>query len=102
MKFLQALGVVFAILLVGSCVYFGPEIKQHFGERYADADREIFENSKPFVHGSIENLARLKLQYELSDNQQHKDAIRAMVVTQTATLDKSQLPYELRVWVESL
>lgn len=35
-------------------IYFGSEIKQHFGKRYANAEREIFENSKPFIHGSTD------------------------------------------------
>ena len=83
-------------------VIFGPDIKEYFGTRYASADREVFENSKPFIHGSIENLARLKLQYELSENQNHRAAIKQMVITQTATLDKSQLPSELQQWIKSL
>ena len=51
----------------------------NFGTRYANADREIFENSKPFIHGSIENLNRLRLAYQLADNEKHKNAIRVMV-----------------------
>lgn len=93
---------VMGVLSLGFAVYFGPEIKQHFGTRFASADREIFENSKPFIHGSVENLNRLRLQYELTENQQHRAAIRNMVVSQTANLDKSQLPYNLQQWVESL
>ncbi|MFL0802553.1 MAG: hypothetical protein K6L81_02475 [Agarilytica sp.] len=89
-------------IIIGGLIYFGPEIKEHFGTRYASADREVFENSKPFIHGTIENLNRLRMQYEMSDNQKHRNAIKTMIVSQTATLDKSQLPYDLQQWVNSL
>ena len=90
------------IIVLGGLIYFGPDIKQHFGTRYASADREIFENSKPFIHGAIENLNRLRMQHELAENDNHRKAIKTMVITQTATLDKTQLPYDLQQWVKSL
>lgn len=93
---------IFGLLLLGSLIYFGPEIREHFGTRYASADREIFENSKPFIHGQIENLSRLRLEYQTTENADHKNAIRLMVVTQTANLDKSQVPYDLQQWINSL
>lgn len=93
---------VLCTLILGSLIYFGPEIKQHFGTRYAEADREIFENSKPFIHGSIENLNRLRMQYQMAENENHRNAIKTMVVTQTATLDKTQLPYDLQQWINTL
>lgn len=98
----EALLAAIVALIVGVLAYFGPDIYEHFGTRYASADREIFENSKPFIHGTVENLARLRLQYETSTNDNHRSAIRTMVITQTATLDKSQLPNDLQMWVDSL
>lgn len=94
--------VILATTLLAVLIYFGPDIRQHFGTRYASADREIFENSKPFIHGTIENLNRLRMQYELAESDQHKSAIKTMVVTQTATLDKAQIPYDLQQWIKSL
>lgn len=96
---LIVISIIATILIL---ILAGPEIKEYFGTRYASADREIFENSKPFIHGSIENLNRLRMQYELSENSNHKNAIKTMVISQTATLDKSQLPYELQQWIKTL
>jgi hypothetical protein len=96
-----ALTVLAAILLV-AMIYFGPDIREHFGTRYANADREIFESSKPFIHGSIENLNRLRMQHQMAESDNHRNAIKLMVVTQTATLDKTQLPYDLQQWIKSL
>ena len=101
-QLLTTLGVLFGLVIFSGLIYFGPEIKEHFGTRYASADREIFENSKPFIHGSIENLNRLRMQYELAGSDNHRNAIKTMVVTQTATLDKTQIPYDLQTWIKSL
>ena len=94
--------MVLIVAIFSSLVYFAPDIRQHFGTRNASADREIFENSKPYIHGTIENIARLKLQYQLSDAPAHKQAIKQMVLTQVANFDRNQLPYELNNWVNSL
>lgn len=99
---LQVLAVIALLSLIGSCVYFGPELREHFGTRYADADREVFENSKPYIHGALANLTRLKLQYELSDNVQHKAAIKAMVMTEVSTLDAKHINPTLTNWIQSL
>lgn len=93
---------ILSVLIFGLLIYFGPDIKQHFGTRYADADREIFENSKPYIHGTIENITRLKLQYELIDSQKHRAAIKQMVLTQVSTFDRNELPIELNNWINSL
>ena len=89
-------GWVLLTLLLAAPLY------QYLGTRFASADREIFENSKPFTHGMIENLNRLRLEYSLTDNQNHKDAIRLMVVSQVANLDKSKLSQDLQLWIKTL
>ena len=99
---MKAIGAILGVLVFLALIYFGPEIRQHFGTRYASADREIFENSKPFVHGSIENLNRLRMQYQMAESDNHRNAIKTMVVSQTATLDKNRLPEDLKNWIESL
>lgn len=98
----QALIVIVLIALMGSCVYFGPEIKEFWGTRYANADRNIYENNVSHVRGTIEHIARLKLDYELAGSENHRTAIRAMVLTSTAGFDKSKLPDDLNRWVTSL
>lgn len=103
MKKLAPIGLavlVFIVAVLGR--YFGPDIYEHFGKRYANADREIFESSKPFIHGSIENLNRLRMQHQMASNDNHRNAIKLMVVSQTATLDRTQLPYDLQTWINSL
>lgn len=97
--------VIATATLIGGIValiYFGPNLREHFGTRYADADREVFENSKPYIHGTIENLVRLKLEYETADNDSHRKAIKNLVLVQMANIDRNQVPYNINTWVDSL
>lgn len=100
--FLGAFGVVLLLGMMGALIYFGPEIHQHFGKRYADADREIHQKSKSFVQGAIEHVQRLKLDYDSADNEQHRKAIRELVLVQAATIDLNQFPPHLQSWIEQL
>lgn len=92
---------IIVLIGVGSCVYFGPNIKEHFGTRYGNADRKIFEQTQSHVHGTIANLSRLKLEYATA-SAGHKIALREMILTEVSTFDRSKLPYSLQVFVQSL
>jgi hypothetical protein len=98
----NAISIIAGVIAFVLFVLAYPTIYEYFGTRYANASREIFENSKPFLHGQIENLTRMQLEYRLAANEGHRDAIRSMVLTQTATMDKTKLPYELQTWIKSL
>lgn len=97
-----SLVIVGSLLITGTITYFGPEIREHFGTRYRTADRNIFENSGAYVRGSIENLNRLRMEYQMAETENHRNAIRTMVLSQTGGLDTSLLPYDLQQWVNQM
>ena len=51
-----------------------------------DAKREVFENTQSYVHGKVQTLAKLKLEYDKADNV-GKAAIRSVIVNQFAEFD---------------
>lgn len=93
--------VMFMLVGLGTCTYYGPDIKKHFGVRYGNADREIFEETKSFVHGNIQNLNRLMLEYKTSEGQ-HKEAIRMMILTECSVIDMNKMPYTIQTFVNSI
>lgn len=100
---LFSLVAIVVILALGfGLKYLGVLSYEFFGKEYANADREIFEESKPFIHGSIQNLYRMKLEYETAENEQHRKAIRAAVFAQTSGLDRNHLPVDLQTWMNQL
>lgn len=98
----EAMVLIGVLALAGAGIYFGPDMREHFGKRYADADRNIHQQSLSYVRGTIENTERYKLQYELSENEHHRAALRQMVLTGVATVDTTLLPPHLQVWINQL
>ena len=94
--------IVFAVLGIGVATYFGPDLRRHFGGRYADADREIHQQSLSMVRGTIDNVQRLKLEYAKAEGEGHRAAIREMVLVAVASIDETKLPPHLRSWVQEL
>ena len=96
-KFYWALGIIAVVALW----YFGPDIYKHMGGRYEDSRRSIYENSSAHVHGNIEHLNRLRLEYETADSE-HKPAMRTMILTSFGSMDDSKWPPHLRSFIEQL
>ena len=94
-------GVVTAIFFA-TLIFFGPDIHQHFGTRYTDADRNIHQHSKSFLFGAVEHIQRLKIEYEKSDNNKHRESIRQMVLLEVSNVGIENLPPHLQSWVDSL
>lgn len=96
--------LIFGALALGliGLVLVGPNIYEHFGKRYADADREIHQKSKSFVQGAIEHVQRLKLDYDRADNDQHREALKQLVLVQAVTIELQQFPPHLQSWIEQL
>lgn len=87
---------------LGACTYFGPNLKEHFGTRYENADRKIFENNISHVRGTIKNLSRLRLEYKTTQDEAHKTALKEMILTESAAFDLNKLPYDLQQFIRSL
>ena len=96
-KFYLFLGV----LVLGLLWYFGPDIYRHMGGRYEESRRNIYEKSSAHVHGNIQHLERLKLEYETAD-EGHKAAFRTTILTTFGSMKDDQLPPHLRSFVEQL
>lgn len=99
-------GILIGALLfvgVGTLTYFGPDIKEYFGVRYQKADRAIFDQSKSQIKGTIQNLRKLQYEYETSDNEAHKKAIRQMILDEYYQMKyRNELPDRLIRFINNL
>lgn len=94
--------ITFLLFLFGLSVVFYPKIYKYFGITYSNANREIFEKSKSYIHGKIENLQRLKLEYEITDDIEHKKAIRYMILVESSTITDLNIPKDLKIFIDNL
>lgn len=93
--------VLAALACLFSLIYFGPDLREHFGTRYENANRKIFENNQSHVHGTIKNLTRLRYEYKTAE-EGHKVALREMILLEAAEFGEARLPYELQSFINTL
>lgn len=68
----------------------GIQIKKQFGVENANVDREIYEESKSYVHGKIQDLAKYYEEYQKAD-EQGKKVIRNMIQINFAEFDSKHI-----------
>jgi hypothetical protein len=90
--------VIAAIVLLGSLAFgttwLGIEWHGFFGPKRQNVEREIFEQTRSYVHGKIQDLTRYRLQYLQADTDSERAAIRSTVRMQFAEFDVEQLPHQ--------
>jgi len=96
------LKVIFIVLLAVLIIYFSPNIKQYFGTRFMNAQRNIYEENYSYVRGTIEHIERLKLEYETADNKSHKLALRQTILMTISSFDIKKLPNHLYIFINDL
>ena len=94
--------IIAIIVLSFGTVMLDLSLMEFFGVRRENVKREIFEQSKSHVHGTIKNLSRLQLEYKIATNEAHKMAIKEMILMESSTFDVSKLPHNLQTFIRSL
>lgn len=91
-----------AFSVIGGLWFFGPDIYRFMGGRYEEARHSIYKESTAHVHGTIEHLNRLKLEYETATEPAHKAALRETILTSMGQTEPEQLPSHLRAFIYQL
>lgn len=92
--------VAFAVtIIVISGLSLG--LKGSLGVWSENIDRKIYEQNRSHVHGTIEHLTRLKLEYETASDE-HKVALRAAILTTVSSFDEDKLPVTLQSFINTL
>ena len=108
MESLKTVGaVVFSILAVSLVAFVlrgGALVSNSFFAPKEEAvRREVFENSKAFNQGTIQELSTMYREYNApGTTESQKKAIKAVVLHQTADYAVEKLPNHLYSWVSQL
>ena len=92
--------LLFGLSFIGNAV--GLFNLEFWGTKVENAHRNIFEESKSHVHGTIQNISRLRMEYKTTPNEGHRAALREMILTEVAPFDKTKLPDDLYRFVQEL
>ena len=69
-------------------------MKRVLGVMHENVNREIFEETKSYNEGKIQQLAKYRLEYLKADSE-GKEAIKSTIQTMFADFNKDNLPLEL-------
>ena len=86
--------VLMAAVLVGLAFGTGAMTNLYnatIGKRAVDVQREVFQESKPYVFGKIDDLAKYKRQYEMATDPAEKAQVRNWILDEFANFDPSQI-----------
>jgi hypothetical protein len=86
-------GFALQVLDLGFYAFWAP--------KYKAVERQIFEESKPYVQGKITYLNRLRGQYEIA-NESQKPALKAVIKREASQIKTEYLPSDLKVFLGEL
>lgn len=93
------LGFLIALLALD---LLGLEWTSFIGPKRANIQREIFEESKSYTHGKIQELAKYKKEWE-SASIDEKEAIESLICSQFASFDETNInPQDLKNFLQQV
>ena len=97
--FVGFVGFVFCCLCVFGVSYFGLVNYKFFGPKFESARRVVFEQSKSYVYGAVQDLAKYHHEWLTARDDISRKAIESLVRQRFANLDPSVINnVELRKW----
>lgn len=87
--FVAVVAVVFVLNTVDFASY------KFWAPKYADAQRQVFENTHAYVAGNTSELRDLVFEYNRETNEAQKSVIAAQIRKVSADLDLSKYPADL-------
>lgn len=74
---------------------------KYFGPRMESVRREVFENTKSYKQGMVQDLLRMQEEYIKADKD-HKIALSSMILHRSADFPEDQMPADLRSFIWGL
>lgn len=73
-----------------------------FAPRQEAVRRQVFEQSRAYNEGVIQNLQSYMMNYNSAETQQQKDGLRAIILHETSTYDADHLPPHLATFLRQI
>lgn len=70
---------------------------RYFAPKYADVERQVFENTAPYNQGKMQELRRMQEEYIMADPE-HKKGLGGIILHEFAAYDENRLTPDLRAF----
>lgn len=74
---------------------------KYWAPKQEQVRREVFEQTKSYNQGMIQELQNMQYQYVQADKA-HKDALASIILHRAADFNPDNLPYDLRQFIDGL
>ena len=103
MKYVKGIIAAIVIMLGLAWVIQGNEflLYRYFAPKSEAVRRQVFEQTKSYNQGMIEELQNMHFEYVLAGESQ-RAALASIILHRTADYDDEQLPADLRLFVQGL
>ncbi len=93
--------IVAAVVSVGGGL-INLEYMKFFGTRVESVKTDIYRENKSYIEGTRRDLREMMLKYVEAETEEHKSALRSLILHRAGELDRDRLPKDLRTFIESL
>jgi len=95
------LAIILLIVLGWGLVVNDFFMTKTFAPKYEQVRREVFEQSKAYNQGMIQELQNMQFEYIKADDN-HKQALASIILHRAADFDENKLPYDLKQFIQNL
>lgn len=74
---------------------------RYFAPKQEAVRRQVFEQTKSYNQGMVQELQNMQFQYEQADDS-HKAALASVILHRAADYDEDRLPRDLRTFISDL
>lgn len=89
--FLVIVGLLFIIVIGSGLDLLGVEWLGFIGPKRENVRREIFEETKSYTHGKIQDLAKYFDEYKNAESEEDKQTIQTIIKSQFAEVDAHKI-----------
>lgn len=72
-----------------------------FAPKFENVRREVFQNTRSYNEGKIQDLAKYRIEYLMAD-QEDKVPLKITILFMFADYPKDRLPHELKLFIKDL
>ena len=94
--------IIISVILIFCLSWAGIEWYRYFAPKQEDAKREVFEATKSYNQGMVQQLSRYRLQYLSTEDNTTKAAIKSTIQHQYADFDVNKLQGELKTFTQEM
>ena len=95
--------IIFLLLiLVLVLTFFGMKSYQYFAPKMENIRRNVFESTRSYNEGKIQDLAKYRNEYLLAKTVEDKNAIKSTINLMFANYNDSKMPMELNQFLKEM